>query len=85
MCKGYDYKIVTKKLNRPLGENHYVAMLESLTRIDARGRPTSLPTPEIARLRPRVVLISCLRSEPQESDLKGYEQFDAQSLYLPKL
>jgi hypothetical protein len=28
--KGYDYTIVTKKLNRPLGENHYVAMLESL-------------------------------------------------------
>jgi len=45
MRKGYDYKIVTKKLNRPLGDNHYVAMLESLMRINESGPPTSLPTP----------------------------------------
>ena len=45
MRKGYDYKIVTKKLNRPLGDNHYVAMLESLIRINESGQPTSLPTP----------------------------------------
>lgn len=38
MNNGYDYEIVTEKLNPPLGENHYAAKVQMMVKFLGTGQ-----------------------------------------------